>query len=106
MKTSKLFGTIIQYRHIKIKLDDGCEGWKAHAPFDRIIVTATSQELIPPKALIEQLAVGGKMIIPMKQENGYENLCLIHKRTKGDGVWTEKLIGVKFVPLIKGEYNG
>ena len=46
------------------------------------------------------------MIIPMKQENGYENLCLIHKRTKGDGVWTEKLIGVKFVPLIKGEYNG
>ena len=106
MKTSKLFGTINQYRHIKTKLDDGCEGWKAHAPFDRIIVTATSQELIPPKALIEQLAVGGKMIIPMKQENGYENLCLIHKRAKGDGVWTEKLIGVRFVPLIKGEYNG
>ena len=106
MKTSKLFGTINQHRHIKVKLDDGCEGWKAHAPFDRIIVTATSQELIPPKALIEQLAVGGKMIIPMKQENGFENLCLIHKRKKGDGVWTEKLIGVKFVPLIKGEYNG
>ena len=106
MKTSKLFETINQHRHIRVKLDDGCEGWKAHAPFDRIIVTATSQELIPPKALIEQLAVGGKMIIPMKQENGYENLCLIHKRAKGDGVWTEKLIGVRFVPLIKGEYNG
>ena len=106
IKTSKLFDTINQHKHIKVKLDDGCAGWKKYAPYDRIIVTATSQELIPPKALIEQLAVGGKMIIPMKQENGYENLCLIHKRKKGDGVWTEKLIGVKFVPLIKGEYNG
>ena len=106
MKTSKLFEAINQHRHIKTKLDDGCDGWKKYAPYDRIIVTATSQELIPPKALIDQLAVGGKMIIPMKQENGYENLCLIHKRKKGGGVWTEKLIGVRFVPLIKGENNG
>ncbi len=106
MKTSKLFETINQHRHIKTKLDDGCEGWKAHAPFDRIIVTATSQDLIPPQALIEQLAVGGKMIIPMKQPHGQEILTLIHKRKKGGGVWTEKLIGVRFVPLIKGEYNG
>jgi protein-L-isoaspartate(D-aspartate) O-methyltransferase len=106
MKTNKLFETINQHRHIKTKLDDGCEGWKANAPYDRIIVTATSQELIPPKALIEQLAIGGKMIIPMKQSQGNEILTLIHKRKKGGGVWTEKLIGVRFVPLIKGEYNG
>ena len=112
MKTSKLFQTIEQHKHIKTKLDDGCEGWKAHAPYDRIIVTATSQELIPPKALIEQLAIDGKMIIPMKQAVGGnmfgsdEKLHLIHKRKKGGGTWTEKLIGVRFVPLIKGEYNG
>jgi len=112
MKTSKLFDTINQHKHIKVKLDDGCAGWKKYAPYDRIIVTATSQELIPPKALIEQLAVGGKMIIPMKQGidgdmfvSG-EKLHLIHKRKKGGGVWTEKLIGVRFVPLIKGEDNG
>jgi protein-L-isoaspartate(D-aspartate) O-methyltransferase len=117
MKTSKLFDTINQYRHIKVKLDDGCEGWKAHAPYDRIIVTATSQELTPPIELLEQLVVGGKMIIPMKQAIGGnmfgsdEKLHLIHKRRRRNllyegGIFTEKLIGVRFVPLIKGENNG
>ena len=102
-KASELFQTMEPHKHIKTKLDDGCYGWERYAPYDRIIVTATSQELIPPKELIEQLAIGGKMIIPMKQSQGNEILTLIHKRTKGGGVWTEKLIGVRFVPLIKGE---
>jgi protein-L-isoaspartate(D-aspartate) O-methyltransferase len=94
-----------QYRHIKVKLDDGCYGWKTHAPYDRIIVTATSQELIPPIALLEQLVVGGKMIIPMKQDTGNENLYLITKKRRRNllyegGIFIEKLIGVRFVPLI------
>ena len=59
-KTSELFETMEQHKHIKVKLDDGCYGWKTHAPYDRIIVTATSQELIPPIELLEQLVVGGK----------------------------------------------
>jgi hypothetical protein len=51
------------------------------------------------------------MIIPMKQNTGYENLCLIHKKRRRNllyegGIFTEKLIGVRFVPLIKGENNG
>ena len=45
-------------------------------------------------------AVGGNMF------GSDEKLHLIHKRKKGGGTWTEKLIGVRFVPLIKGEYNG
>ena len=110
-KTSELFETMEQHKHIKVKLDDGCYGWKTHAPYDRIIVTATSQELIPPIELLEQLVVGGKMIIPMKQDTGYENLCLITKKRRRNllyegGIFTEKLIGVRFVPLIKGEDNG
>ena len=107
MKTERILN-----KRIKTKLDDGCYGWEKYAPYDRIIVTATSQELTPPKALIDQLADDGKMIIPMKEAIGGnmfgsdERLYLIHKRKKGGGVWTEKLIGVRFVPLIKGEYNG
>ena len=107
MKTEQILN-----KRIKTKLDDGCYGWEKYAPYDRIIVTATSQELTPPKALIDQLADDGKMIIPMKEAIGGnmfgsdERLYLIHKRKKGGGVWTEKLIGVRFVPLIKGEYNG
>ena len=107
MKTEQILN-----KRIKTKLDDGCYGWEKYAPYDRIIVTATSQELTPPKALIDQLADDGKMIIPMKEAVGGnmfgsdERLFLIHKRKKGGGVWTEKLIGVRFVPLIKGEYNG
>ena len=110
-KTSALFETMEQHRHIKVKLDDGCYGWKTHAPYDRIIVTATLQKLTPPIELLEQLVVGGKMIIPMKQDTGYENLCLITKKRRRNllyegGIFTEKLIGVRFVPLIKGENNG
>tara|TARA_B100000953_G_scaffold117496_1_gene96833 strand:+ start:76 stop:735 length:660 start_codon:yes stop_codon:yes gene_type:complete len=107
MKTEQILN-----KRIKTKLDDGCYGWEKYAPYDRIIVTATSQELTPPKVLIDQLADDGKMIIPMKEAVGGnmfgsdERLFLIHKRKKGGGVWTEKLIGVRFVPLIKGEYNG
>jgi protein-L-isoaspartate(D-aspartate) O-methyltransferase len=107
MKTERILN-----KRIKTKLDDGCYGWEKYAPYDRIIVTATSQELTPPKALIDQLADDGKMIIPMKEAIGGnmfgsdERLYLIHKRKKGGGIWTEKLIGVRFVPLIKGEDNG
>jgi len=104
-KTSALFETMEQHRHIKVKLDDGCYGWKTHAPYDRIIVTATLQKLTPPIELLEQLVVGGKMIIPMKQDTGNENLYLITKKRRRNllyegGIQTEKLIGVRFVPLI------
>ena len=104
-KTSALFETMEQHKHIKVKLDDGCYGWKTHAPYDRIIVTATSQKLIPPIELLEQLVVGGKMIIPMKQDTGNENLYLITKKRRRNllyegGIQIKKLIGVRFVPLI------
>ena len=88
----------LEYNNIKIKVGNGYQGWKEHAPYDRIIVTATADVLIPPQALVDQLVEDGKMIIPMKRSAGYEELVLITKTGK---TYTEKsLIGVRFVPLV------
>ena len=104
-RTKQLFETLEDYESIKIKIGNGIEGWKEHAPYDRIIVTATSQELVPPIALLEQLVVGGKMIMPIRKSAGNEELVLITKKRRRNllyegGVSTEKLIGVRFVPLV------
>ena len=91
-RTEKLLREL-GYRNIKLKVGDGYNGWKENAPYDRIIVTAMSQEI--PQGLIDQLEVGGKMIIPHRGK-----LELITKtKTSYD---QESLIGVVFVPLVKG----
>jgi protein-L-isoaspartate(D-aspartate) O-methyltransferase len=81
------------YRHIQLKVGDGYKGWDEKGPFDKIIVTAMSNEI--PQLLVDQLKVGGQMIIPYKGK-----LQLITKtKTSYD---QESLIGVVFVPLVKG----
>ena len=86
------------YSNIKIKVGNGYKGWKEHAPYDRIMVTATTKDLIPPQALVNQLKDGGKMILPMTRPAGFQELVLVTKTGK---TYTEKpLIGVRFVPLI------
>jgi|TARA_B100000929_G_scaffold58439_1_gene43951 protein-L-isoaspartate(D-aspartate) O-methyltransferase len=91
-KTEKLLRQL-GYVNIKLKVGDGYKGWKENAPYDRIIVTAMSNEI--PQELIKQLNVGGKMIIPYKGK-----LELITKtKTSYD---QESLTGVAFVPLVKG----
>ena len=80
------------YSNIHMKVGNGYEGWKEHAPYDRIIVTATPDYV--PELLIEQLKDGGKMIIPIKGR-----LVLITKT--GKTYTKKKLIGVRFVPLVK-----
>ena len=80
------------YSNIHMKVGNGYEGWKEHAPYDRIIVTAMPDYI--PESLINQLKDGGKMIIPVK-----EKLVLV---TKTNNTLTKKrLIGVRFVPLVK-----
>jgi protein-L-isoaspartate(D-aspartate) O-methyltransferase len=76
---------------------DGALGWPAQAPFDRIIVTAAADQV--PGALVDQLAEGGIMIIPVG--TGEQRLM---KLTKGpDRKVTEKaLMAVRFVPLVPG----
>ena len=91
-RTEKLLRQL-GYRNIKLKVGDGYNGWKENAPYDRIIVTSMSQEI--PQGLVDQLNVGGKMIIPHRGK-----LELITKTKTSYDI--ESLIGVVFVPLVKG----
>ena len=85
------------YSNIHMKVGNGYEGWKENAPYDRIIVTATSEYI--PDLLLDQLKDGGKMILPLKRATGFEDLVLITKT--GETISHKKLIGVRFVPLVE-----
>ena len=86
------------FEKIKVKNADGYFGWKEHAPFDAIIVTAAAEHIPPP--LIEQLKEGGKMIIPIGHPFQVQNLMLVEK--KNGKVYTQNIIPVRFVPLVRG----
>jgi protein-L-isoaspartate(D-aspartate) O-methyltransferase len=77
---------------------DGMKGWPAQAPFDRIIITAAAAEL--PETLLAQLAVGGIMVLPVGPERGDQELFKL-RRTE-EGIESEKLCDVRFVPLLPG----
>jgi protein-L-isoaspartate(D-aspartate) O-methyltransferase len=79
-------------------IGDGSLGWPPQAPFDRIVVTAAAFE--PPVALVEQLKLGGRMIIPLGESRDDQQLVQIDK-TK-DGLIETPLLAVRFVPLIAG----
>ena len=85
-------------RNVRCKLSDGTWGWESYAPYDAIIVTAAAPDI--PKALLEQLAIGGRMIIPVGSQNGVQQLLTL-VRTR-DGIEQEKLEDVVFVPLVSG----
>jgi protein-L-isoaspartate(D-aspartate) O-methyltransferase len=79
-------------------IGDGRLGWPPQAPFDRIIVTAASEE--PPDTLIEQLKVGGRMIVPLGPTRETQFLTQLDKHD--DGIEQTELLPVRFVPLVKG----
>lgn len=81
------------YKNIHVKSGNGYLGWPEHAPFDAIVVTAAPDEI--PKALVEQLAVGGKMVIPVGDL--YQEMMIVTK-TK-DGIVEKRTIPVRFVPM-------
>jgi len=80
------------YKNIVGKVGNGYKGWKENAPYDRIMVTAMSENI--PLELVSQLKERGKMIIPY---NGVLNLLT---KVKGTEYEKEELIGVRFVPLV------
>ena len=84
--------------NIETRLGDGSRGWPEAAPFDRIIVTAAAGRT--PPALLDQLAEGGVMIIPVDSGPLYQKLIRI--RRTPDGFEREELLPVRFVPLRKG----
>ncbi len=75
---------------------DGYHGWKEHAPFDAILVTAAAPHVPPP--LVEQLAPGGRMVIPVGPAMAVQDLMLVTKGADGE-VRTKSLYAVRFVPL-------
>ncbi len=84
------------FRNVQIKLSDGGWGWKEHAPYDGIIVTAAAPEV--PPALLEQLAPGGRMVIPVGG-SAMQELLLVQNADKG--FTQERLELVNFVPLVR-----
>jgi protein-L-isoaspartate(D-aspartate) O-methyltransferase len=83
-------------RNVRFKLGDGTRGWAEHAPYDGIIVTAAPAAI--PNTLLEQLAVGGRMVIPVGPASAQE--LTVVQRTD-NGYTQEKLERVSFVPLIE-----
>ena len=86
------------YSNVDVVIGDGLVGLPARAPFDRIIVTAAAEDI--PQTLVEQLAEGGIMVLPLGPHGGAQELVKLTK-TK-TGVAREDLIGVRFVPLVAG----
>jgi protein-L-isoaspartate(D-aspartate) O-methyltransferase len=80
-------------KNIKFKVDNGEFGWREYAPFDKIIVTASSDEI--PSTILEQLAIGGRMIIPLK-----DKIKIVDKTL--DGIKISDGESCKFVEFIKG----
>ena len=87
------------YFNVEIKIFDGTYGWVEEGPFDAIIVTAGGPEI--PKPLLDQLAVGGRLVIPVGDAYVQD---LIRLRKKEDGIHKEDLGGCRFVKLI-GKYG-
>lgn len=83
------------YNNVVVKCDDGYKGWEEYAPFDCIIITAAPEE-VPPK-LVEQLKIGGRMVVPVGRY--VQELLLITKNKKG--LSTKTIIPVRFVPMVK-----
>ena len=84
--------------NITTMLGDGSNGWPSQAPFDRIIVTAAAQDI--PEVLLEQLSVGGRMIVPTGIDEEDQRLIKLVKTEVG--AETYDFGAVKFVPLIAG----
>ncbi len=94
MRTRKLFDRL-HYHNIVARYSDGTQGWKEESPFDAVIVTAGGEKI--PQPLIDQLAVGGRLIMPV---GGHLSQELIMLEKREDGIVSRNLGGCRFVKLI------
>lgn len=86
--------------NVNLKVGDGTKGWPEHAPYDAIIVTAGAPEA--PQPLVEQLAEGGRLVVPVGAQRRSQELLRITRR--GEKLITENLGGCRFVDLV-GEHG-
>ena len=86
------------YHNVSVVAGDGLAGLPEHAPFDRIIVTAAAESV--PQTLVEELADGGIMILPLGPHADAQRIVKLTKTA--DGISRQELIWVRFVPLLPG----
>jgi len=92
--------TRLGYDNVAVRIGDGFDGWADHAPFDGIIVAAVAEEIPPP--LLDQLKPGGRVIMPVGNRAGHQDLIVVERRI--DGSLAETIVlPVRFVPLIRDE---
>ena len=101
IETEKRFAELGFY-NVVTRCGDGSMGWPEQAPFSRIIVTAAAIDV--PHVLLQQLDVGGIMVVPVGLEERAQHLLRIRKTA--DDIETEDLGPVRFVPLISDEETG
>jgi len=94
IEAKKVLGEL-GYGNVQVKIGDGYQGWPEQAPFDGIIVTCAPSHI--PRPLQEQLAEGGRMVIPVGPVGGVQKLVLLRK-LKGQ-IQQEKIFDVMFVPM-------
>jgi protein-L-isoaspartate(D-aspartate) O-methyltransferase len=98
---TKAFLAEFPYR-IKMFLGDGNKGLPTYGPFDRIIITAAAPEI--PQALIDQLKVGGMMVIPLSENENCQTMLRLTKQEDGS-MKREEHGDFRFVPMLKGVGN-
>ncbi len=91
---------MLGYTNIVVHQGDGTLGWPEHAPYDAIVVTAGAPKA--PKPLLEQLAIGGRLVIPVGASPYLQMLVRVRRIGEHD-YRTEELCGVRFVPLLGAE---
>lgn len=98
LKTAEQRFTALRLHNITTRFGDGTKGWPEQAPFDRVIVTAASEEI--PTVLVESLVEDGVLIAPVGVEHRDQQLMRVRRKS---GQFTREMLGaVRFVPLVAG----
>jgi len=85
------------YANVHVREGDGYAGWPEHAPFQRIMVTAAPEQI--PQPLVDQLAPGGRLVIPVGERGGTQWMTVVERTSRG--IVQRKTIPVSFVPFIR-----
>jgi protein-L-isoaspartate(D-aspartate) O-methyltransferase len=86
------------YKSVQLRMGDGYQGWKEHAPFDAILVTCAPDHI--PQPLIDQLAEGGRMVIPVGEQTAARGQELLLVEKAGGKIKRTSIAPVIFVPLV------